>query len=126
MVIETAILKHLLNTSAVTVLVGRRIYYVIAPQNVVKPYIVFSKISAVRVSSHDGPSHLANPRFQFSCFGETYKSMKDMALALQGALEGYTGTLGGAGGVPVNGVFYENETDLDDNVAVDYKFWHEE
>ena len=132
MLIEQALLTQLKTDSAIAALVGTRIYYVISPQDVQKPYIVISKISAVRVSSHDGSSGLANPRFQISCFALTYKEVKDIAVAVQAELEGYTGTMGGAGGVAVNGCFYENETDLYEeenklfHLALDFTLWHQE
>ena len=132
MLIEQAILTRLLADSAISTLVGTRIYYVRADQAVAKPYIVFSKISAIRVSSHDGGSGLANPRFQFSCFGETYKSVTDIAVAIQDSLEGFTGVMGGVGGVNVNGCYYEDETDFYEedsklyHRALDFKLWHDE
>jgi len=132
MLIDEALITHLLAQTAITALVGRKIYPVIAPQNVVAPYIVVFKVDGPRDHSHDGASHLANPRFQLSVFSTTYSEAKAIAAALQAALEGYTGTMGGAGGVAVNGVFYENETDLYEpdtklyHIAVDYKMWHQE
>lgn len=131
MIIEQAILTALLADATLSALVSTRIYYVKAPQDATTPYVVFFKISSQRVASHDGASGLADARFQFSCFGTTYKSVKDMVAAIQGVLEGFTGTLG-TGGVAVNGCYYENETDLyePDNklyhTAVDYRFWHNE
>lgn len=132
MQIESAIIAYLKANSNVTAKVSARIHLVRAPQNVEQPYIVVSKISAQRVSSHDGGSGLALARFQFSCFGKYYKDVKETTAALQSALEGYSGTIGGVGGVNVNGVFYEDETDLDEpdsnlfHTAVDYRFIHEE
>lgn len=131
MVIEQAIMTALLAASTISNLVVKRIYFATAPQDVVNPYIVFFKVSSVRVASHDGASGLAAARFQFSCFAETYKEAKSIALALQGVLEGYSGTLGAAGGVQTS-VFYENEQDLYEqdsklfHIAVDYRFLHQE
>ena len=132
MLIEQAILTALKADSTLTALTGSRIYYVIAPQIVTTPYLVFFKVSGVRVSSHDGGSGLVDARFQFSCFGETYKACKDMTVAIQGLLEGFSGTLGGTGGVVVGGCYYLDEQDFYEgdsklyHVAVDYRFWHNE
>jgi len=132
MIIEQAILTLLAGTSGVTALVSNRIYYVQAPQKVDTPYIVFFKVSGNRDHTHDGATGLANPRFQVDIFGETYLSVKDVAAQVQAALQGYSGTMGGAGGVAVNGCFYEDENDFYGettklyHIAQDYILWHRE
>lgn len=132
MQIEQAVLKALLADSGVTGLIGQRLYYVKAPQDVAKPYVVFFKASAPREYSHDGASGLARPRFQFSCFAMTYKKAKQIAEAIRGVIEAFSGTMGGAGGVEVGSCFCINESDIfEDNtqlyhVAVDYLIWHKE
>ncbi len=133
MQIEQALMTWLLAQAGITGLVGGdRIYFVTAPQEVAKPYLVVNKISGVREHSHGGSSHLAHPRFQFSAFGTTYSSVKEIIAAVQAVLQGYTGTMGGAGGVVVGNSIYEDETDLYEEgqglfgVAADYIIWHEE
>jgi len=132
MLIETALMTYLLAQSGITDIVDTRIYFVKAPQDVAKPYIVFFKVTSPRDHSHDGGTGLANPRFQFSIFSTTYGEAKNIATAVQTALQGYTGTMGGDGGVYVTAVTYEDENDFYENetklfhVAVDYAFWHEE
>lgn len=130
MTIEQALMTYLLAQTGITTLVGQRIYFVRAPQETETPYIAISKIDAPREHSHDGSSQLAHPRFQFSIFADTYGEIKPIAAALQTALQGYTGTMGGAGGVFVGNCLYDNETDLDPGeqglfgVACDYIIWH--
>jgi len=132
MLIEQALMTFLLAQTGITDLVGTRIHFVQAPQDTETPYLVFQKISGVREHSHDGASGLANPRFQFSAFAETYSAAKGVIAALQTALDGYTGTMGGVGGVYVGAALYEDENDLgrEDSglfgVSADYFFWHEE
>jgi hypothetical protein len=132
MLIEQAIKKELMDASGVTDLISTRLYYVRAPQDVTKPYVVFFKVSGPREYSHDGASELANPRFQFSCFATTYYEAKQIVTAIRTVLEGFDGMMGGDGGVSVGGCFCVNETDIyeDDtdlfHVAVDYLIWHEE
>ena len=72
MIFEQALMTYLLAQSGITDLVGTRIHYVKAPQDVAKPYIVFFKVTGPRDHSHDGGTGLANPRFQFSIFSTTY------------------------------------------------------
>lgn len=133
MLIEQALMTYLRAQSGVTDLVGDRIHFVQAPQGVTTPYIIVSKIDAPRGHTHDGADGLARPRFQLSIFDEHYGDCKAVAAAVQAALQGYSGTMGGVGGVVVRGVFYDDETDLDpgDNnelfgVAADYIIQHEE
>jgi hypothetical protein len=137
MLIEEALITHLLaQTFTTTYLTGtdgkKRIYPVIAPQDVATPYIVVFKVDSLPEHSHDGDSHLDNPRFQVSNFSTNYAEAKLLAALGKTALVGYSGTMGGAGGVDVNGVFKVNETDLFEentklfHVAVDYKMWHRE
>ena len=132
MLIETALMTYLLAQSGITDYVGQRIYFVLAPQETAKPYIVITKIDAPRVHSHDDGSQLAHPRFQLSIFSMTYGEAKNIASAIQTALQGYAGTMGDAGGVAVGAVFYEDENDFYEEstqlfqVACDYIFWHKE
>ena len=132
MLIEQAVLNELSDTSGVTDLVGTRIYYVKAPQDVTNPYIIFSKLSAPREHDHDGSSGLAGARFLVSIFGETYRIVKLIAKQVQTALQAFKGTMGGDGGVVVNGCFYQNEVDFREDgiglyhVDCDYLIWHNE
>lgn len=132
MLIEQAILNELAGTAGLTAIVGQRIYYVKAPQDVTVPYVVLFKVSGVREHSHDGASGLGNPRFQVSCFAETYYQAKQIAQQVQSALQGFSGTMGGEGGTPVGASFYANEMDIYEeatklyHVALDFMLWHSE
>jgi len=132
MKIEQAILKELLADSGITALIGERLHYVKAPQDVAKPYVVLLKASGPREYSHDGASELARPRFQFSCFATTYYQAKQIAEAIRSVIEAFSGTMGGDGGVEVGSCFYINESDIYEedtrlfHVAVDYLIWHKE
>lgn len=132
MIIEQALHDKLGAAAALTALIGTRLYYVRALQDVDSPYVVLQKISAVREHAHDGPLGMVVARFQVSIFAETYKQCKDIAVEVQTALDGFTGTMGGAGGVYVGRTTYENEIDFwDENVslfqlAVDYILQHDE
>lgn len=132
MLIEQALITYLLAQSGITDYVGDRIYQVRALQNARTPYLVVTKISGVREHSHDGSSELAHPRFQFSAFSTTYNEAKNIIAAVQTALQGYSGTMGGGSGVSVGACFYENEADYYEietklfHVLADYVIWHTE
>jgi hypothetical protein len=117
MYVEHALLKHLIAQTALTALVGERIYYVNAPQDVETPYIVFFKVSATRERSLTGTSHLVTSRFQFSIFSETYYEAKQIAEQIQLALQDKNNEIiGGTGGVRVS-IQYDNEQDLYESEA---------
>jgi hypothetical protein len=132
MIFEQALMTYLLDQSAITALVNTKIYFTRAPQDVDQPYIVVFKVSGPRVHSHDGGSGLANPQFQLSIFASSYGTAKEIAAAIQSALQGYTGTMGGGSGVFVGNCMYVNEVDQYEvetelhHIAVDYEFFHEE
>jgi len=112
MYVEHALLKHLLAQTALTALIGERLYYVIAPQDVQTPYIVFFKVSATRGRTLTASSHLVYSRFQFSIFSDTYYAAKQIAEQIQVALQDKNNEIiGGTGGVRVS-IQYDGEQDL--------------
>jgi len=133
-IIEQAIQNQLLNNAGVAALVGTNIFYDgTVPQDTAAPYINLAKISAPRDYTHDGASGLVDSRFQFSIFSTQYTQNKLIAAAIAGALSGFRGVMGGAGGVTVGRCFYEDETDLGKepqtlfyHLAVDYKIGYNE
>lgn len=111
MVIEEALSAHLLADANVSALAGTRGYPLLIPQDGDLPAWAFQKISGARLYSHDGPSGIAWPRFQITCQAASYSAAKALVNAIRGSLEGYAGTMGGAGGVPVRGIFVDGEVD---------------
>ena len=110
MIIENALRIHLL--AALTALLGNKIYYVTAPQDVETPYVVFFKVSEVRSVTLTGTGDTVNARIQFSIFADTYYETKQTAEQIKLALHGKCQeTIGGAGGLSVS-CQYEDETDL--------------
>ena len=132
MIIEQAIHDELLATSGVTDLVGESIHYVKAPQDVVSPYVVITKITSDPKYTHDGAVNLCESVIQISIFATTYNSAKLIAAQVKSTLNAYSGTMGGDSGVIVNSCFHENEVDLYEeglelyNLACDYRIWHNE
>lgn len=105
------------------------------PQDTNLPAIVYTKISGVREISHgdggqnSGNSHLAHPRFQFTCWGKEYLTAKQLAQKLLKVLHAFNGVMVD---VPVQSVIVENELDdLDDetnlfSTIIDATIWHQE
>jgi hypothetical protein len=127
--IEEAIKRELKESTALAALVGDRIFYVKADQDMKEPYVVFFKVSAIREHTHQGAAGLANARFQFSSFAMTYLEAKQIAEQIQSILQGKNEVIGGAGGVYAS-IFYDNELDLTENnlfhVAQDFIVIHNE
>lgn len=117
---------RLCKANALTALVGQRIYYVEAPQDVAAPYIVIEKIDQVRADITAGKRYV-DARFQVNIFAATYGAAKAIAAVIQTAMDKFNGAMGGVGGLVVVHCTYDNEVDLpfDEDlklygVAVDY------
>ena len=96
-----------------------RIYALVAPQGVTKPYLVYSKVSPGRDYTHDGHSGLSRPRMQVSCYGTTYGSAKAVAVEVIAAMDAWFS--GGVTFAPIAGEqdLYEPDTGLY-HVPVDF------
>lgn len=111
-------------------LISTRIYSLTLPQNCTMPAVTYRQISGPRVHTMGSDPGLTHPRFQFSCWGSSYGSAKDVARKLQAALQDYKGTMGGGGGVVVQASLLENELDIYDPdtklycVPLDFIIWH--
>lgn len=131
--IDESLVSILQASSAVTAICGQRIYPLYARQTAAKPLVIYQRISSVREHSHDGPSGLARPRFQFRCVANSFSEARGLADAVRGALDGYQGTVGG---VRIDAILFENELDADDvaldaeataySVLMDFFVWHGE
>jgi len=129
-VIEQAVDSILNGSAAVTALVGSRIYAGKAAQNATDPCIVYSRISSERDHAMSADTGLASARMQISCFGRHYSEAMDVAEAVRGALQDYSGA---AGSVTIQRSFVANERFLgyDESsrtyhVAIEFEIWHRE
>ena len=113
MYLEDSLLTKLLATTALTSLVGQRIYYVKAPQNVTTPYLTYQKISEIPTHSHDGYAGTKDARIQFTAFSPLYLTVKAINKAIFDALDSFTGSLC-TGGVTVQSCMLDDEIDLYD------------
>ena len=105
-------------------LVGSRIYPLVRPQNCALPAITYQRISAPRVTSHTGDSGLLNPRYQFSCWSDSYLEAREMAERLEVLFGGASGLFAGE-----QASFVDNDLDDSDpevrefRAIVDVIFW---
>lgn len=68
-------------------LVSSRVYPLVAPQGVAKPYITYQGITRQRENTLAGDGGLSNPRVQIDCYAETYPAAKSLALSVRGAMK---------------------------------------
>lgn len=132
MMIEEALVAHLLADADVSALIDDRIFPNVAPQDAALPLLVYQRISSPRVRSQSGPSGLAHPRFQIRAKAATYAGARDLANKVRVSLDGFAGTMGGGGGVSVGAAFLDNERDAYEDtleahsVPMDFIIWHRE
>lgn len=104
MSILAAISTHLQTVSAITTLVGTRIYPEFAPDSVVKgsqEYVVYSQASNTHTRHFGGSSGLTVPRFIFEIFGRTPTLVEAVADAFRVSLDGLRDSTMGTGNLDV-------------------------
>lgn len=84
--IESEITTLLKNNTTLNGLINGRVYPLVAPQNVVKPYITYQVINNSDISSFGGEVYENRVRFQIDIYGTTYSSSKAVLNACKEAL----------------------------------------
>lgn len=65
---EEFIFNRLKEDAGLALIVGDRIYPSLAPDGVIRPYITFHGVSGQSIHSLDGPSGIAQDRYQIDCW----------------------------------------------------------
>jgi hypothetical protein len=119
--IEADVRTALIAAAAVTALVGTRIAAGVMPEGELRPYVTYQLISAQRPGSMSAHGTLRNARVQFNCWSQSYSEAKQIAQAVQDAIEAS----------PLFDVVFNGDLDLYDDatdcyyVAVDYSVWQD-
>jgi len=127
--IDAAIYARLSAYAGLTALVSTRIHNEVIPQGISYPAVSFTTISVQRFPAMGANIPLAKSRVQVNCYGSTKLAALNVAAQVRGALSRWSGT---AGGVVVQAVFDESQTnDYDDAVQkfraiVEFMAWYEE
>jgi len=136
--IDEALFTHLSTTAGITALVGTRIYPIVMPPGVALPAISLQKISMERTHAFRQDAAITRASFQISSWAKTdavkkgYAHAQACAAAVRAALQNYSGTMGGIGGIVVDAVLIENEMDDYDSasetyvVHQDFEIWFQE
>ena len=109
--IFAALYGELSTDAGVVALASTRGYPSVIPQDADYPAWAYQQISGFDTLPHDGPTNFQFARYQITCVAETYLAAQNLALAVQAALDGFTGEMGGTGGVTVHFCHVENLTD---------------
>lgn len=128
--IGEAVVEYLLSTVAITAIIGDRLYPNVAPQDAIKPTLVYQLIDAQHVASRSGSSHLARSLFQFTAEAETYAGADALADAVRAAYEDYRNI--DILDMRIDGALITNELDEYSEihathvVRLDVAIWHSE
>jgi hypothetical protein len=105
---ETVLRVALANSTAVTALVGTRVYPVVAPAEAVYPFVTWRRVAVQRLQTLSIPVGLPRVTLDFSIYGATYDQARQVADAMRKVLDGYGGTVDNT---VVHRASVENETD---------------
>jgi len=89
MSIESDLYAHLKNDSGVSALIGTRIYPLMAPQNVIDPYITYQVVNDNSKQCIGGSVYQNDTRFQVDCWSKKYSEVKAIKEAVESALIGF-------------------------------------
>ena len=86
---ESEVYQLLKTNVAIKALISERVYPLVAPQNVVKPYITYRIVSRYEYQCMGGQIYRGDYRMQVDCFSLTYSNMKAIKEAVKNALIGF-------------------------------------
>jgi len=93
--LEQAIVAKLASVSAITALVGDRIYAKELEQEVDYPALNYFRVDTPRIHALDGPAGLAYPRIQIGIFSDNFADLPIVSKQLRLALDGFSGVVDG-------------------------------
>ena len=103
-VLRTALVSH----TAVTSIVGSRIYPVLAPASAAVPFVTWRRAGVQREQTLSGPAGMPRVTVEYSLYGSTYEQARELADAMRLVLDGYGGT---ADNTEVKQTSLEDESD---------------
>lgn len=86
---ETEVYSLLKNNATLNTLISGRIYPLVAPQNVVKPYITYRVIAGKKIQCLGGKIFKGDYRMQLDCFALSYSNAKAISQAVKNCLIGF-------------------------------------
>ncbi len=116
--IEAGIITLLEATTAITDLVGVRIYGIQLPQDPTMPAVVVTNITGQDDYEASGALDLIIARFQIDCYGATLAESLAIGIAINDLMSGYKGA---AGDETILGSFNRNKRDLYDSETKNHR-----
>ena len=86
---ESDVYQLLKSNVAIKALINERVYPLVAPQNVAKPYITYQVVTGLKLKCMGGKIYQGDYRMQLDCFSLTYSNVKAISKAVENALEGF-------------------------------------
>jgi len=105
---EAVLRTALVGATAVTSLVGTRIYPVLAPASASLPFVTWRRVGIQREQTLGNPMGVPRVTLEYNVYGTTYDQARSVADAMRKVLDGYGGT---ADNTVVDQVSLENESD---------------
>lgn len=105
---EAVLRTALVGQTAVTSIVGTRIYPVLAPASASLPFVTWRRTAIEREQTLGSPMGVPRVSVDYSIFAATYEQARDVADAMRLVLDGYGGS---ANNTEVKQTSLENESD---------------
>jgi hypothetical protein len=89
--VEAALVARLCAHAGVNGLAGERIYPLVASRGSALPLVVYREVSRSPTMTHAGRGTLVCAGFEFTCLGDHYAAVKELAGQVESALSGWQG-----------------------------------
>ena len=90
--IENKLFNWLIAHPGVMAFIGTRLFPLVAPEGVAKPFCTYQKISNARAYTFSKTSPVSRARIQLDCWGDSYSQVKGLASEISTALEAWDST----------------------------------
>lgn len=110
---QTRLHAKLTATTAVTDIVGQRVYPIKVTQGTALPYITYQTISDVSINHSTGATETNSTRIQVDCWAATYDVARTLAKAVKEALKNWTDA---AGDPAISSSHYDAGSDAPEDV----------
>lgn len=90
---EVVLRGQLVGSTAVSAIVGTRVYPLLAPEDAPLPFITWRRSGIARQHSLAGPMGTPTVSVEFQMYAATYNAARDLADKARQVLDGYGGTV---------------------------------
>ena len=90
---EQAFRQHLVDSTAVSAIIGTRLFNWAASESAALPYGAFVRVDAEHVGSMNGGSDYVKPRIQVDWYSRSLSEVMDLADKARLRMDGYAGTV---------------------------------